>query len=84
MLADNVLIVSYAIVAQSGVEVEGTPRDAVSPVAHVRLAEQPDAPDQAQVLLQRVVDAALKRGGVLFTVHRVSPLDRVRSAPSIR
>lgn len=62
----------------------GAARDAPSPVVHVRLTEQPEAPEAAEELLQRVVDAALKRGGVLFTVHRVSPLDRVRSAPSIR
>lgn len=62
----------------------GSPRDAVSPVAHVRVSNQPQEPDQAQALLQRVVESALKRGGVLFTVHRLSPLDRVRTAPSIR
>ncbi|BDA47055.1 Serine palmitoyltransferase 1 [Coccomyxa sp. Obi] len=83
-LASNARLLHSRLADIPGVEVEGTARDAVSPVAHVRLAEQPDAPDQAQVLLQRVVDAALKRGGVLFTVHRVSPLDRVRPPPSIR
>ncbi|KAK9918935.1 hypothetical protein WJX75_008173 [Coccomyxa subellipsoidea] len=83
-LAANARLLRSRLADTPGVEVVGAARDAPSPVVHVRLAEQPEAPEAAEELLQQVVDAALKRGGVLFTVHRVSPLDRVRSAPSIR
>ncbi|EIE21834.1 PLP-dependent transferase, partial [Coccomyxa subellipsoidea C-169] len=83
-LAANARLLRSRLADTPGVDVVGMPRDAPSPVTHVRLTQQPEAPDQAEALLQRVVDSALKRGGVLFTVHRVSPLDRIRAAPSIR
>jgi hypothetical protein len=68
-----------------GVEVVGGERDAGSPVVHVRLSRQPGSgQEDAKVLLQRIIDTALKRSSVLFAVHRVSPLDKIRTQPSIR
>lgn len=73
-----------------GVEVLGGEADAVSPVVHVRLRGQPSSGQpgtsgsEAEAVLQRVVDSAFKRSSVLFTVHRVSPLDQIRTQPSIR
>ena len=61
----------------------GGPLEARSPIVHVRLAGQPEEPDQAEALLQRVADAALARG-VLVVVYRVSTLDKFRGAPSLR
>ena len=63
---------------------EGGDREAVSPVVHVRLAEQPTDASEAEEVLQQVVDTALRKGGVLMTVNRLSKLDAVKSAPSIR
>jgi hypothetical protein len=71
-------------VVRSGIEVAGGGRDAASPVVHVRVAGQPSAAPEAEALLQRVVDSALKRSAVLFTLHQTSQLDRVRPPPSIR
>ena len=68
----------------SGVEVEGGAAEARSPLVHVRLAGQPELRPEAEALLQRVADAALKRDGVLLAVARVSPLDKARVAPSLR
>lgn len=72
---------SYAHV---GIEVEGGAAEARSPLVHVRLAGQPEEATEAQALLQRVADAALKRDGVLLVVSRTSPLDTARVAPSLR
>ena len=63
---------------------EGGDRDAVSQVVHVRLAEQPTDASEAEEVLQQVVDTALRKGGVLMAVNRLSKLDAVKSAPSIR
>lgn len=56
----------------------------MSPVVHVRLAEQPQDASQAEEVLQQVVDAALRKSGVLMAVNRLSKLDAVKAAPSIR
>ena len=69
--------------AQTGISVLGGPLEAHSPLVHVRLAGQPEEPDEAEAALQRVADAALARG-LLIVVHRVSNLDKFRGAPSLR
>ena len=58
----------------------------VSPVVHVRLADTTNSLSwqDAQQTLQKIVDEALRRDSVLFTVNHVSGLDKVRLAPSIR
>ena len=68
----------------AGIHIEGGDREAVSPVVHVRLAEQPQDASQAEEVLQQVVDTALRKSGVLMAVNRLSKLDAVKAAPSIR
>lgn len=68
----------------AGIHVEGGDREAVSPVVHVRLTEQPTDVVEAEEVLQQVVDTALRKSGVLMAVNRLSKLDAVKSAPSIR
>ena len=68
----------------AGILVDGGSSEAVSPVVHVRLAEQPGDASQAEQALQQVVDAALRKSGVLMAVNRLSKLDAVKAAPSIR
>ena len=53
-------------------------------MVHVRLAEQPQDASQAGEMLQQVVDTALRKSGVLMAVNRLSKLDAVKAAPSIR
>ncbi len=56
----------------------------MSPVVHVRLAEQPQDASEAEDVLQHIVDTALRKSGVLMAVNRLSKLDFVKTAPSIR
>ena len=56
----------------------------MSPVVHVRLAEQPKDAAEAEAALQQVVSAALRKSGVLLSVNRMSKLDAVKGGPSIR
>ena len=56
----------------------------MSPVVHVRLAEQPRNSAEAEAALQQVVSAALRKSGVLLSVNRMSKLDAVKGGPSIR
>ena len=68
----------------AGIHVEGGSREAVSPVVHVRLAEQLKDAAEAEAALQQVVSAALRKSGVLLSVNRMSKLDAVKGGPSIR
>lgn len=54
----------------------GAPSDDASPVIHVQLQHGPDAIWEGKALLQRVVADACEHEGVLFTVHRLSDLDK--------
>ena len=56
----------------------------MSPVVHVRLAEQPKDSAEAEAALQQVVNTALRKSGVLLSVNRMSKLDAVKGGPSIR
>ena len=53
-------------------------------MVHVRLAEQPQDASEAEDVLQQIVDTALRKSGVLMAVNRLSKLDAVKTAPSIR
>lgn len=77
-------ICKYLLRKCAGIETEGGSREAISPVVHVRLAGQPQGACEAEEVLQHVVDAALRKGGVLMAVNRLSKLDAVKTAPSIR
>ena len=68
----------------AGIHVEGGSREAVSPVVHVRVAEQPKDAAEAEAALQQVVSTALRKSGVLLSVNRMSKLDAVKGGPSIR
>ena len=57
----------------------GGPNDDVSPVIHVQLEQPLETIWQGKALLQRVVDDAFQNEGVLFTVHRLSDLDKAYS-----
>ena len=50
--------------------------DEVAPVIHVQLANPPEAIWHGKAVLQNVVKDAFDRSGVLFTVHRLSDLDK--------
>ena len=66
-------------------EVVGGPRDVISPVVHIRLADPGErSRDEVLQLLQDIVDEALRKDRVLLTVAKISGLDRVRPPPSIR
>ena len=54
----------------------GGPSDSFSPVIHVQLSEPLETIWQGKALLQHVVDDAFEKEGVLFTVHRLSDLDK--------
>ena len=56
----------------------------MSPIVHIRLAEQPKDSCEAEAALQQVVSAALRKSGVLLSVNRMSKLDAVKGGPSIR
>ena len=60
-------------------QVHGGPNDDVSPVIHVQLEQPLETIWQGKALLQRVVDDAFQNEGVLFTVHRLSDLDKAYS-----
>ena len=60
-------------------QVHGGPNDDVSPVIHVQLEQPLETIWQGKALLQRVVDDAFQTEGVLFTVHRLSDLDKAYS-----
>ena len=60
-------------------QVHGGPNDDVSPVIHVQLEQPLETIWQGKGLLQRVVDDAFQNEGVLFTVHRLSDLDKAYS-----
>ena len=70
--------------AHPGIEVEGGSREAISPVVHVRLAEQSQDASEAEEVLQHIVDTALRKSGVLMAVNRLSKLDAIKTAPSLR
>ena len=57
-------------------QVHGQTTDDVSPVIHVQLAHPPDDIWHGKAVLQHVVDDAFDNEGVLFTVHRLSDLDK--------
>lgn len=59
-----------------GLKVYGGPSDSFSPVIHVQLSEPLETIWQGKALLQHVVDDAFENEGVLFTVHRLSDLDK--------
>ncbi|KAL3155107.1 hypothetical protein ABBQ38_011167 [Trebouxia sp. C0009 RCD-2024] len=59
-----------------GLQVHGAPSDDASPVIHVQLEQGPDAIWKGKALLQRLVADAFKHEGVLFSVHRLSDLDK--------
>ncbi|KAL0025965.1 hypothetical protein WJX77_008574 [Trebouxia sp. C0004] len=63
----------------AGLSVYGGPNDNVSPVIHVQLEQPLETIWQGKALLQRVVDDAFENEGVLFTVHRLSDLDKAYS-----
>lgn len=48
----------------------------MSPIIQVQLAHPPDSIWEGKALLQRVVEDAFDHEGVLFTVHRLSDLDK--------
>lgn len=50
----------------------------------MRLDEQPKESGEAEELLQQVADTALRKSGVFLAVNRISKLDAVKAAPSIR
>lgn len=75
---------AQAMCRGAGIHVEGGNREAVSPVVHIRLAEQPKDACEAEATLQQVVSAALRKSGVLLSVNRMSKLDTVKGGPSIR
>jgi hypothetical protein len=60
-------------------QVHGGPIDDVSPIIHVQLEQPLETIWQGKALLQRVVDDAFQNEGVLFTVHRLSDLDKAYS-----
>ena len=68
----------------AGIHVEGGGRDAVSPVVHIRLAEQPKDSCEGEAALQQVVSTALRKSWVLLCVNRMSKLYAVKCGPSIR
>ncbi|KAK9807535.1 hypothetical protein WJX72_001902 [[Myrmecia] bisecta] len=80
----NAKLMRYLLQDMPGMRLHGGERDEVSPVIHVHLDPQPAKEEDAVSLLQQVVEDALKRESVLYTVNRVSPLDKVKVAPSIR
>ena len=57
-------------------QVHGGPSDDDSPVIHVQLEHSPDNIWEAKAKLQLLVDDAFDKEGVLFTVHRLSDLDK--------
>ncbi len=77
-------ICKYVLHKYAGMKTEGGSREAISPVVHVRLMGQPEGAREAEEALQRVVDTALRKSGVLMAVNRLSSLDAVKTAPSIR
>ncbi|CAK0785184.1 hypothetical protein CVIRNUC_008390 [Coccomyxa viridis] len=83
-LADNARLLRSRLAEVSGIQVEGGSREAVSPIVHVRLAEQSKGSAEAEAALQQVVSAALRKSGVLLSVNRMSKLDAVKGGPSIR
>lgn len=54
----------------------GGPSDDSSPIIHVQLEQGPDNIWEGKALLQRMVDDAFQNEDVLFTVHRLSDLDK--------
>lgn len=50
--------------------------NAASPLIHVQLARPPRAIWEGKALLQKIVEDAFNHDSVLFTVHRLSDLDR--------
>ena len=57
-------------------QVHGGPSDVASPVIHVQLEQGFDTIWKGKALLQRMVDDAFDNEDVLFTVHRLSDLDK--------
>ena len=60
-------------------QVHGGPNDDVSPLIHVQLEQPLETIWQGKALLQQVVNDAYQKEGVLFTVHRLSDLDKAYS-----
>ncbi|KAA6414371.1 MAG: serine palmitoyltransferase 1, partial [Trebouxia sp. A1-2] len=63
----------------AGLSVHGGPNDDVSPLIHVQLEQPLETIWQGKALLQQVVNDAYQKEGVLFTVHRLSDLDKAYS-----
>lgn len=54
----------------------GQEQDKQSPLIHLQLSHPPDNIWEGKALLQRVVEYAFKHEDVMFTVHRLSDLDK--------
>lgn len=57
-------------------QVHGQDQDQSSPLIHVQLAQSPDHIWEGKACLQKIVEDAFDNQGVMFTVHRLSDLDR--------
>ena len=57
-------------------QVHGREEDRSSPLIHVQLAQPPEETWEGKAHLQKIVEDAFDSQGVMFTVHRLSDLDR--------
>ena len=57
-------------------QVHGQQQDIHSPLIHVQLAKPPDNIWEGKAVLQKVVEDAFNTEDVMFTVHRLSDLDK--------